>query len=68
MQNAGAQRRMDRNGDSLGGWLIRLQNDVASDLSHLNISPLAAKPRDEAVAAQVPRQPHGRASISSPTR
>ena len=68
MQSANAQRRMYRNGNSLRDWLIRLQNDVASDLSYLDIFPLAAKPRDKAVAAQVPRQLHGRASISSRTR
>lgn len=68
VKRADAHRLVGGNGDAMQSWLRRLQDDVAADLIDLHVSPTAAERGRQIVAAQVTREFHPRARISSRTR
>ena len=68
IQRSDANRLVRGNCDTVRRRLLRLQNDVAPDLVYLDVSPAAAERSCEIVAAQITRNFHPSASISSRMR
>lgn len=56
---------MGGNGDTMRRRFLRLQDDVAANLVNFDVSPATAEDGHEFVAAEVTRDFHPRASISS---
>ena len=56
------------NGDTVGTWFLSLQDNVAANLVKLGVPPMTAEGGYKFVPAQVTRNFHPRASISSRMR
>lgn len=68
IQRPDPEMRMRRNSNTMGSWLLSLQNNVTADLVNSLVSPALAEVLDQLFSAQIAWQFHATASTSSRTR